>query len=225
MDRHASRTGSESEATALSSALLMHGLWQPVSTLHALAMALTRGWGSLDDGERLQMANDIEAETLRLRELAEDLTTLSLIQTDGYRPALRREPVVDLLRDAAASVGELNGRLRVRVEPSAIGAAVLGDRGRILQVLKAFALRADRCSDGMTTVIVRSARHANGLAFEVEYRPDPAATVAAGSGRWHLTLDVSRRLVEAHGGRIDVRSAGDLAVIAFALPVAESEAA
>jgi K+-sensing histidine kinase KdpD len=225
MDRHASLSGSEGEGTELSSALLMHGLWQPVSTLHALALALTRGWGSLDDGERLQMANDIEAETLRLRELAEDLTTLSLIQTDGYRPALRREPVVELLRDAAASVSELNGRLRVRVEPSASGAVVLGDRGRILQVLKAFLLRADRCSNGATTVALRCGRRAEGLTFEVEYRPYEVATVAAGSGRWHLTLDVARRLVEAHGGRISARSAGDLAALEFVLPLAESEAA
>lgn len=224
MERQASRPGSESEPTALSTALLMHGLWQPVSTLHALALALTRGWGSLGDDERLQMANDIETETLRLRDLAEDLTTLSLIQTDGYRPVLRREPVVELLRDAAASVAELNGRLRVRVEPSAAGVVVLGDRSRILQVLKAFLHRADRCSEA-EPVTLAARRDADGMTFEVGYRSDAGSTASAGTGRWHLTLDVSRRLVEAHGGRISVRSAGDRDTLAFVLPVAESEAA
>lgn len=225
MDRHGSRPGADAEPTALSTALLMHGLWQPVSTLHALALALTHGWGSLDDGERLQMANDIEAETLRLRELAEDLTTLSLIQTDGYRPAFRRESVVDLLRDAAASVGELNGRLRVLVESSATSAVVLGDRGRILQVLKAFLHRADRCSEPDATVRLLVRCDADGLTFEVDYPPDVRATSTAGTGRWHLTLDVARRLVEAHGGSLRMRPAGDQATLAFVLPLAKSEAA
>jgi signal transduction histidine kinase len=240
------------EPAGLSAALLMHGLWQPVATLHALSLALTRGWATLDEAERLRLATDIEAETGRLREVAEDLTMLSLIQADGYRPPMRRETVVDLLRDAAAAVDELGGRLRVRVEPSVAGGVVMGDRGRLLRVLKAFLLRADRSSDGGGIVTLRARRDGDGVTFAVEYRGtavpprdafelEPSdraerprrragsvsagAPVAAGSGRGRLSMYVSRCLVEAHGGRVEARSSGDVVTLAFVLPVAESEAA
>ncbi len=237
MDDEQGTPTADDSSGGLPAALVLHGLWQPVSTLNALAVALTRGWPTLGEDERRRLASDIEAETARLRDLAEELTTLGMLDGQGYRPALRRERVVDLLRDAAASVGELGGRLRVRLEPSAVGATVLGDRGRVLQVLKAFLRRADDSSDGGTNVILRAHLHGEGATFAVEYRGqappgdfelDPARTERSrvpGSGRARLSLYVSRRLVEAHGGHVEAGTVNGVTTLAFVLPGAESEAA
>ncbi len=234
-DRHTA--ANRDPHAGLSAALVLHGLWQPVSTLNALAVALTRGWATIEDDERRRLAGNIEAETVRLRDLAEELTTLGMLDGQGYRPALGPEPVVDLLRDAAASVGELDGRLRVRLEPSATTATVMVDRGRVLQVLKALLRRADDSSDGDTNVTLRARLDGEGVTFAVDFHGqaalddfdlEPAERVlprVPGSGRARLSLYVSRRLVEAHGGHVEARTVDGMTSLGFVIPGARSEAA
>jgi signal transduction histidine kinase len=235
-DAHANHEEA-SPGAAFPSALALHGLWQPVSTLHALALALTGGWPALDDDARLKLARDIAEETARLREVAEDLTTLGALEERRYQPLLRRESIVDLLRDAAGAVDELGGRLRVHVDPTAATGSVVADRARVLQVLKTFLRSAERRSDGESTVTLRADLRGEGAAFFVAYAEaadaarasfdlDPSSgRTGSGSGRSRLSLYLCRRLIEANGGRVEATTVEGVTTLSFVLPIAASEAA
>ena len=231
---------------ALPVALGLHGLWQPVATLRALAVALVEGWSTSADGDRLALARSIEGETVRLREVAEDLTTLGLLEGGSYTPLLRSEPVIEVLRDAAGSVDELGGRLRVHAAPEVAHASVRTDRGRLLQVLKTVLRHADRTSREETNVVMRAVPDTSmsgetggdGVRFGVEFVGDDVARSGTpfdlpegmganggngGNGGSRLGLYLSRRLIEAQGGRVDAWSEEERCALGVVLPRAEGD--
>ncbi len=219
---------------------MLHGLWQPVATLRALSLALTEGWSTHEEADRLELARRIERETERLRDVVEDLTTLGTVDGDGFVPTIRAEAVVELLRDAAGAVEELDGRLRVALEPDAGAASVLADRGRVLQVLKTFLRKADRSSGEGVKVTLRAELEEREVRFIVAYPGDDpslpgvfdlgAPERAPGSdapnvpGAVRMRMYLAHRLIEAQGGWVDARSEAGSSSISFGLPAADGTA-
>jgi signal transduction histidine kinase len=230
-------TANGPEEEPLASAVTLHGLWQPVATLRALSLALSQGWSTSDDDERIRLVRSIEDETERLRDVVEDLTTLAAVEGDGYTPALRDESVVELLRDAAETVGELSGRLKVGIGPDAIHAMVCADRGGVLQVLKTFLRTADTSSREDAIVTIRAELGEQEVRFVVSYAGEdltppsvfdlggPRRSGRAGAGASRLGMYLARRLIEAQGGWVLAVSEAGASSLAFGLPIAHGAAA
>jgi signal transduction histidine kinase len=229
--------GTDEEPEGLAVALALHGLWQPVATLRALAVALTEGWPARSDDERLELARSIERETVCLRDVAEDLSTLGLLDRGAFVPLLRTEGPLELLRDAAAAVEELGGRLRVHAGAGAAEVHVQADRGRVLQVLKTFLRRAEKGSSEDTTVVMRADVHmgtggdagSGVVRFAVGYDGDDLDGIVepfglrdgsgSNGGGSRLRIHLARRLIEAQGGQVEAGSDRGRSTLAFTLPV------
>ncbi len=174
-------------------------------------------------------------ETRTLARLVDDLRTLSLAEA-GQLP-LSREPVdvVELLADVSTSFSgqaEVAGiDLRVETEGNLSALTIIGDVGRLDQVLSNLMANALRHtpSGGVITlraepvlstvegpvhdgvrIIVRDTGEgipAEDLpyVFDRFWRGDPSRSHASGAGSG-LGLAIARQLVQAHGGRIGVES-------------------
>lgn len=181
-------------------------------------------------------------ETRQLARLIDDLRTLSLAES-GQLPLLR-EPVklADLLADVATSFSgqaeEAGCEVRVQGVPSNETLIVLGDAGRLDQVLSNLVANALRYtapggvitltgsqSDNQAQITV--ADTGTGIApedlphiFDRFWRGDRARTHSSGVGSG-LGLSIANQLVKAHGGSISVTSAvGQGTTFTITLPAA-----
>ena len=199
-----------------------HELRRPISSLKAMAETLEEG--ALDDPAA---ARDFVARMHReidgLAQLVNELLALTRIESGAEPLALERRSPASLLEEAARRMGPLASRagVTVVVEPTS-AADVRADPARIEQVLAnlvhnavkftpsggAVSLSAEDV-DGMVALIVSDTGagiDAADLArvFERFYKTDRSR---AGEGTG-LGLAIAKHVVQAHGGRIEARSAG-----------------
>jgi signal transduction histidine kinase len=220
--------------------VLTHDFLNSVGALRNSATVLSRHWEALSDDRRADMVGWIERETGRITDLTEQMITLMVMDTDDPRLMLRPVSAVELIRQAADSVQDAGGRLKVRVEDAAFGARVFADEGRIIQVLRNLLRNAEKYSepdtpielavDATADVVIWSVKdEGQGISRDEQNRlferfsrlPGAIASGAPGSG---LGLYISRRIVEAHGGSIWVESEPGLgSVFRFALPRSQGE--
>jgi signal transduction histidine kinase len=208
-----------------------HELRNPVAAIKLNAQILQRR-GSANE----RLLATILDQTERLGGLIEDLQLAASIEAD--RLVLRTQAL-----DLATEARETARSLRSEAHPIAVEAPsepliVSADRLRIGQVLTNLLTNAIKYSPAGREVVVRLSRGAEearvavidrGIGiprtalprlFERFYRVDPAASRVSGLG---LGLYICRRLVEAHGGRIEVDSepgAGSTFTIVLPLPTA-----
>jgi signal transduction histidine kinase len=215
--------------------MITHELIHPVAALRGFAVTLTKRWAQLDDETRLAMIERMDQESARLRDLAEDAGTVAYVEDEGFALQLRRERAAELARDAADAVVEMGNRLVVQVDPTADDAVVVSDRSRLLQVFRNLLSNAEKYSTPGTTVqVVVNATETDVSFMVVDSGPGIAqddiprlfqrfsriraaqTTSVPGSG---LGLYITRRIVEAHGGRIWAESsAGVGSRFGFSLP-------
>ncbi len=164
------------------------------------------------------------SETRALARLVEDLRTLSLAEGGQLPLAHETVDVADLLADVGTSFSgqaEAAG-IDLRVE-TANGLTVVGDAGRLDQVLSNLVANAIRHTPAGGVVTLRSAALSSlvrltvsdtgeGIAaadlpfvFDRFWRADPARSHTRGAGSG-LGLAIARQLVQAHGGQIGVVS-------------------
>jgi two-component system OmpR family sensor kinase len=201
-----------------------HELRTPVTTIRGYA-ELYRA-GGLDDPEQLDQAmRRTEDEAIRLGTMVDDL--LLLARLDQGRP-LDQAPVdlAVIVRDAAADARAVapDRDVTTAVEGPVV---VLGDEGRLRQVVANLVGNALVHTPAGTAVDLTAAVHADGRAvlavhdhgpgipaevaervFERFYRQDPARSRHhGGSG---LGLAITQAIVNAHGGeiRLDPRPGG-----------------
>jgi two-component system phosphate regulon sensor histidine kinase PhoR len=214
-----------------------HELRTPLASIRGFAETLRDG--AIDDKEhRMDFVESIEKDAERLSALVEDLLDLSAIESGQRRPVLAPVSVLEVAREAAASLRPLSERLGVAVVvKDAPGLpAVRADRGQLKQVLTNLLDNGVKFNKegGKVTVAVRA--DARSLVVEVGdtgpgipaedlprlferfYRVDKArGREVGGTG---LGLSIVKHIVESHGGAVSVDSRLDQgSVFRFTLPL------
>jgi heavy metal sensor kinase len=197
-----------------------HELRTPVSVmLTQTQSALTRERSAAEYRETVEAC---QRSAQRMRRLIESL--LELARFDAGQEAIRRVPF-DLARTAAEcseQVRPLAAARGISIRGEFSGAECCGDSDRIAQVIINLLTNAIQYSSDKSEIRIAT-RVENGFAvlevadrgpgiapehlphvFERFYRADPARTVS--QGRAGLGLAISKAIVDAHGGSIEVSS-------------------
>jgi len=199
-----------------------HELRTPLTTIRGFAELYRQG-AAADPATVQRLMGRIESESARMGLLVEDL--LLLARLDSQRP-LEREPVdlltvaSDAVHDAKAVAPQRIIRLEVLDGPGT--PEVLGDEGRLRQVLSNLVTNALTHTPQGTAVTVRVGTQAEHVVLEVAdvgpglsaedeervferfYRADTSRTRA--SGGTGLGLSIVAALVAAHGGSVSAKS-------------------
>jgi len=219
--------------------VLSHELRTPLASVVGFAELLrTR---ELGEAQRQQFLTVIEEEGRRLTALINDFLDLQRMESGRQQISPRPEELAPLLERAVAAAGD-DPLCPIRIEVETWLPAVRVDADRLLQVLsnllsnaRKYSPRggtvhvAARMSDGQVTVSVQDEGlgvppEAQAHLFQKFYRVDNTdRRQIKGTG---LGLTISRKIVEAHGGRIWAESAGlgQGSRFSFTLPVAEARA-
>jgi signal transduction histidine kinase len=190
-----------------------HELRTPLAAILGVLSTLKEHGAVLEDRVRVDLIDGAEAQAERLTRLVEDLLTVSRIQDGVLRLSMASVDLGDLIADAARASGTAE---RLRLEPDA-PAQVVCDADAIVRVLTNLFDNARKYSPGGTPIEVRVAdddrrvtvdvgNAGSGIApedreaiFERFRRADGSGAPGAGLG-----LYISRGLVRAHGGELEV---------------------
>jgi signal transduction histidine kinase len=214
-----------------------HELRTPLTSvqmgIHLLSEEST---GPLNDRQR-QIVSVCRDDTDRLDRLMRDLLDLSKIEARRMSPVRAPVAVSELVRRAAESLRSQVERrgihFQVDAPPELPVASV--DRAQIERVIANLVTNAIRVTPKDGLVSIRAARHDGDIAISVadtgvgiprEYLTrifEPFVQVPGGSGGGAgLGLAISKRLVEAHGGRLRVQSEpGRGSTFTLTIPLAE----
>jgi signal transduction histidine kinase len=222
-------------------AAVSHELRTPLAVIRSAADNLAEGVVR-EDGQVRRYGELVRGEGRRLSEMVEQILELAGIQSGQRGFALAPVPVLPLLRDIIGASATLVDEAGMRVEydvPEALP-PVLGDEQalrRLFQNLVSNAIKYGqsggwiglRAHASGREVIVTVADRGAGIEpsdqpriFEPFYRaPGVIAAQIHGAG---LGLSLVQRIVEAHGGRIALRSApGSGSEFTVHLPAATGE--
>jgi two-component system OmpR family sensor kinase len=198
-----------------------HELRTPLTSIRGFSELYRQGAVG-DDAALARVMRRIEDESIRMGLLVEDL--LLLARLDQQRP-LESEPVdlVPLVTDAVldARAVATDHEVRLRIDPEATPAVVVGDELRLRQVVGNLVSNAVRHTPANTNVVVGLAPGPDGQVvlevsddgpglsehdaprlFERFYRADPSRTRTTGGGNG-LGLSIVAGLVSAHRGRVE----------------------
>ena len=228
--REIDRLKSEFIATA------SHELRTPLTSLEMGVHLLLEGSAgelSAKQHELLAMCRD---DTLRLDKLVKDLLELSRIESGEGVPQLAPVPARELVIDAVEPLRrriDAKG-LALRVDIPEGLPRIAADRGKVERVITNLVTNAIRATDAGGEIDITAARRTGFVAISVrdtgrgiphDYLArvfEPFVQVPnASAGGAGLGLSISRRIVQAHGGQITVRSEpGQGTTFTFTLPVA-----
>lgn len=220
--------------------VVAHDLRGPLTVLDGLLETLDDAWGELSSDDKREAIRRMVHSTARLRGLVDDVMDVTRIDTGDLRYEIA---AFDADALAAGVVDDVagTGRARVRVEPSATGAAMAwGDEQRAWQVLANLLSNALKFSPADAPVCLRVVdTHTGEVRFEVEDRGpgvppedqerifDKFSRASAARGRSEgtgLGLYIARSLADGQGGRIHVESEiGRGSTFTFVLPKAGGE--
>ena len=221
-------------------ATLSHELRTPLNAILGWTRMLL--WGVIEEPRRVHALEVIERNAQMQARLIEDLLDLSRIMVGQLRLQIGPvdlEQIIEAALDSVRPAAEnkfLNVTASVRVR-----SAVHGDAARLQQVVWNLLANAVKFtpphgtisveaseSDGVVRIVVRDS--GEGIAESLRPRLFTAfaqgdASFARPHGGLGLGLTIVRRLVEAHGGRVEAESAGPGRGAAFTvtLPVGERE--
>ena len=217
-------------------AVLTHELMHPVAAIRGMAVSLDHLWDRLDEQSRLEFVRRIGQQSATLRDLAQEAATAISLESETFGLFTREVTAIDLVREATEEAAELGGRLRVAVDQGAGEATVRADPARLQQVFRNLLSNASKYGGSDAPIELHLSSSTGEAVFSVtdsgpgvdpqsvpqlfqrftRIRPAGREDVP-GSG---LGLYISRRIVEAHGGRIWVDTeVGRGSTFSFALPM------
>lgn len=195
-----------------------HELRTPITSMQVHLEAVLDGAVAADE----QTIAVLHAETVRLADLVEELRDLSLAEAGQLQLNREELDLGEIAYDEARVLRPRFDRARVglAVETEGTASRVAADRRRMAQVLRNLLENAlahtpeggtvtARITEEQGLVVMSVADTGPGIAakdlpfvFERFYRANESAEGGSGIG-----LTIARRLVQAHGGTLDARSA------------------
>jgi two-component system sensor histidine kinase KdpD len=199
---------------------LTHELRTPLTAIRAAATTLVDGSG-LDADTRTELATIVAEESFRLDSLIGEAMEIAEIESDGIR--VHPEPVhIETFLEQVAQESQASlAAHRVSIVVESADAPVWFDPHIIGRVFRHLLENAARYTPAGSRVVLRCRRNSGNLEFLVEdngpgidsrdlplifekfYRGRQRGTTAKGSG---MGLAITRALLAAHGGVIDVES-------------------
>ncbi len=213
--------------------IVAHDLRNPLNTISMATALLIED--PLPETARVSHLKVIRRAGERMNRLIQDLLSVTTIEAGRLSIAPEKMAIHDLLSEASETLGPIAREKSITFET--IGAdelpPVRADHARILQVLSNLVGNAVKFTPAGGTITVSAARAGNRVRCSVaDTGPGiPPAQIPRLFGKfWQakrgdgrgvgLGLAIARGIVEAHGGKIDVRSeVGQGSVFSFELPV------
>ena len=220
--------------------LVSHELREPLAAIKGSAATLQEDAAKLDPAEMREFFRIIAEQANHMRGLIGDLLDTGRIESGTLSVAPEPSELSELVEQARSTFLGGGGRHPVLVDLPAGLPLVMADRRRIVQVLNNLLANAARHAPESSPIRVAAAREEASVAVSVSdegpgvaperlphlfrRRAGGGEGPAAGHG---LGLAICKGLVEAHGGRIRVRSDGPGrgATFTFTVPVAAAPAA
>jgi K+-sensing histidine kinase KdpD len=212
--------------------ILSHELRTPMTTIYAGSRLLSRRVRRDSEPAPEQIAADINVEAARLYDLVEDLLALTRLERDMLEVSDEPVSLPRVVESAIRMVATRSPQLPMIAAGSMDPPAVRGDTDHVEHALRNLLGSAAPFGGPGAPVIVRIAPARDEVAVRVlDRRPDASPADLAMSFtlvdeptaprrlRLGIPLFVSRRLIEAMGGRVWARPRADGgAELGFALP-------
>ncbi len=216
--------------------IVSHELRNPMATIRGFGQMLRDQPDLLEGDERQQAYEVIVRQVDRMASLVENILDASRIESDTFGYAFIPFDVRDLLEEALADARSAWPGRPIMLDAYDEPAQATGDRDRLKQALANLLSNACRYSDPSAEVTVRARADGPNLVVEVVDRgvgigPAEQARLFERFARGRtqgtdglrgagLGLYISRRIAEAHGGRISVESTvGEGSTFAMIVPL------
>lgn len=201
-----------------------HELRNPVAAVKGAAQLLRRLWerGQLTDDRIDHYSGTMVEMGDRIGRLLQDLLDVGRLERGQFELRIDDVDLADAVRHVVDDISTSLLTSRIHVGTAEGSARVMADRDRVQQILQNLLDNALKYSPPETSIDVTLRREAGGVAVRVRdrgiglppgseeeiFKPfgrGPNAAALPGMG---LGLYISRRLAEAHGGRLEVVSDG-----------------
>ncbi|MBN2003001.1 MAG: GAF domain-containing protein [Anaerolineae bacterium] len=221
-----------------------HELKQPMTSMKGYTDLLMKGIGGELNEQQMQFLQVIRSNVGRMDQLVQSLLDISRIESGRLKlemgEVVPEEMISEAVQAFEPTINAKNQQILVNIEPNL--PSIIGDRGRLLQVLTnlisnankytpeggRISLRADRWMDN-NTAYVRWSVQDTGIGMTPEelerlftkyFRSSNAAVRSVqGTG---LGLVITRSIIEMHGGQIWVESEYQKgSTFSFAIPTAQ----
>lgn len=200
----------------------VHELRTPLASISTAAYLLMRP--EISEEQRLQMLKSIHSETLRLSSLASSFLDLARLESGRVQYHYQSFPLRPLLEECLSIMRSMaeQAQVSLHLQVAAEHLSLHADRDKIKQVLLNLLSNAIKYNRAGGKVILHAAKENGQVYIEVEdnglgipeedlphlfekfYRVRQHEGKASGSG---LGLAICKQIVQAHGGRIEVKSA------------------
>jgi signal transduction histidine kinase len=199
-----------------------HELKSPIGALQSLLSVVTRGYSSVDEEKKKELLSRAENRVAVMRELVTDLLSLSRVSERGFKLNIETMNLEQVVKQVIEDLSTFSGKKDVPVileSPSSLP-GIRADKHAVIEITRNLVHNAVKYSfEGDVTVslvedkgfVVMMIKD-NGIGISEEdlaevfdefFRTANARAFEEGSG---LGLSLVKRLVEQHGGSIDVSS-------------------
>lgn len=216
--------------------VIAHDLRQPVTIIFGYADLLARQLGTSPDETVARAIGHIRASAHQLRKMISDLLDVSRIEARRLTLSCETVDIVSLVRAVTERMAEITVGHPVRVSFQGEIPLVTVDPTRIEQVVGNLLSNAAKYGDPTGEILVDVERREQAVVISVTNRgpgipPEELPrlferfyrTKGARAGRTEglgLGLYISKGLVEAHGGRMEVQSTpGQTTTFSFTVPI------